>query len=568
MLLIGPYIATVLYALESVVPPPGWIQRGRAPHDHVIDLHIGLYQQNFHLLELSLEEASNPDHERYGKHLSKNEVERLVAPHPLSASLVNDWLSSHGIDKKEVTRSPSGDWIKISLPVVQIEQMIGTEFHVWEHASSRDTVVRTTRYYLPPWLHTHIETIQPTTVFSRWNGMRSKLASYGKPYSLYRDGVSVTNSSGIHTDSEMITVSQLKKIYNATAYIPSATNNSIGITAYLEQYANIDDLRSFYTDQVPEAVPNSSGENNQSKSEAGGEANLDVQFAFGLSYPTPGTLWSTAGRPPFNTSADSQTNTNEPYLDWLRYVLYQEDGDIPLVISTSYGDEEQTVPQSYATRVCKEFAQLGARGISLLFSSGDGGVGDGDPYSSSDCISNDGKNTKMFLPSFPASVTAVGGTTGVPEVAVDFSGGGFSNYFARPSYQTEAVSQYLSNLPQGTYDGLFNSTGRAYPDISAQADYYRVWYQGCPQYFGGTSASAPAVAGFIALLNDARLSKGLSSLGFLNPWLYKNAFHVLNDITSGNNPGCGTQGFNAAIGWDPVTGLGTPNFGKLLEIVT
>ena len=67
-----------------------------------------------------------------------------------------------------------------------------------------------------------------------------------------------------------------------------------------------------------------------------------------------------------------------------------------------------------------------------MFSSGDDGVGGGD------CLSNDGTKTKKFIPNFPAScpfVTTVGGTIRVsPEVAVSFSGGGFSNYFSRPRY--------------------------------------------------------------------------------------------------------------------------------------
>ena len=53
-------------------------------------------------------------------------------------------------------------------------------------------------------------------------------------------------------------------------------------------------------------------------------------------------------------------------------------------------------------------------------------------------------------------------------------------------------------------------------------------------------------------------------LGLLNPFLYQNPT-AFNDITQGNNPGCGTSGFEAAKGWDPVTGLGTPKFGQLLE---
>ena len=63
----------------------------------------------------------------------------------------------------------------------------------------------------------------------------------------------------------------------------------------------------------------------------------------------------------------------------------------------------------------------------------------------------------------------------------------------------------------------------------------------------GTSASAPTVAGLVALLNDARLKRGLSALGFLNPLIYSIGALFpdgFNDITEGNNPGCGTLGFN------------------------
>lgn len=67
------------------------------------------------------------------------------------------------------------------------------------------------------------------------------------------------------------------------------------------------------------------------------------------------------------------------------------------------------------------------------------------------------------------------------------------------------------------------------------------------------------------MINDARLAVGKSPIGFINPTIYSTRFAGLfNDITVGYNPGCGTTGFNATHGWDPVTGLGTPNFPKLL----
>ena len=84
----------------------------------------------------------------------------------------------------------------------------------------------------------------------------------------------------------------------------------------------------------------------------------------------------------------------------------------------------------------------------------------------------------------------------------------------------------------------------------------------------GTSASSPTFASVVALLNDARLNLGMAPLGFLNPFLYSaTGTAALTDITAGNNPGCNTNGFTAVAGWDPVTGLGTPNFAKLLTAV-
>ena len=85
--------------------------------------------------------------------------------------------------------------------------------------------------------------------------------------------------------------------------------------------------------------------------------------------------------------------------------------------------------------------------------------------------------------------------------------------------------------------------------------------------FVDSDPSHQVFAAVVSLLNDARIAAGLSTLGFLNPWLYAKGLEGLNDIIGGNNPGCGTDGFEAVEGWDPVTGLGTPNFGLLKHLV-
>ena len=85
----------------------------------------------------------------------------------------------------------------------------------------------------------------------------------------------------------------------------------------------------------------------------------------------------------------------------------------------------------------------------------------------------------------------------------------------------------------------------------------------------GTSASTPTWAAFITAVNDARIAVGKGPVGWAHPALYSDAFaDAFHDITEGDNFACGTDaelGFVAAPGWDPVTGLGTPDFKKLLD---
>ena len=79
---------------------------------------------------------------------------------------------------------------------------------------------------------------------------------------------------------------------------------------------------------------------------------------------------------------------------------------------------------------------------------------------------------------------------------------------------------------------------------------------GCPSLNGSLTANAQIAAGVISLLNDYLISRGKAPLGFLNPWLYSlpiRGLQGINDITIGSNPGCGTLGFPAAPGWDPVS---------------
>ncbi|EOO00369.1 putative alkaline serine protease protein [Phaeoacremonium minimum UCRPA7] len=157
------------------------------------------------------------------------------------------------------------------------------------------------------------------------------------------------------------------------------------------------------------------------------------------------------------------------------------------------------------------------------------------------------------------------------------SGGGFSNVFPTADYQVGAVQAYLSNVTLGftgysnftnfsdITSGVFNLNGRAYPDVSAIGDRFVTAYDEELYLVGGTSLAAPVWAAIITRINEERLAANKSTVGFINPTLYANP-QVLNDITVGSNPACGSTGFLAAPGWDPVTGLGSPNYPKLLNL--
>ena len=228
--------------------------------------------------------------------------------------------------------------------------------------------------------------------------------------------------------------------------------------------------------------------------------------------------------------------------------------------------------------------KLGIAGTTVIYSSGDYGVAGngGQCCTNARCAggsyNNGGSGT--FNPSFPGTcpyVTSVGATqiasgasVTAPEQACEsiiYSGGGFSNVFPIPSYQISAVKNYFTKFrPKYTATQYNNSQSvRGYPDVSANGANFVVAVDGTLSLVFGTSASAPTFGSLITLINEQRANSGKKSLGFINPTLYANP-SMMNDITTGGNQGCGTSGFSAVDGWDPVTGLGTPNYQKMLSV--
>ncbi|KAL8999536.1 MAG: hypothetical protein Q9169_001624 [Polycauliona sp. 2 TL-2023] len=584
----SPAPLAVLTPLEILrTTPQGWHQGSPPSADQRLRFRIALRQENAYEFEQHVLAISTPDDPKYGQHMSREDLKAMLRPSSDASIAILNWLQAEGVSATSI--EDHGDWINFYVTASEANRIMDTNFYYYTNANSGVQTIRTLRYSVPQGLHQYIHMVQPTTRFGQIAPQRSTIYQHfeiGKSRgSMARYASNQLNTTFCNTT---ITPQCLRDLYHVGNYRGTSRNgNKIGVCGYLEQYARFSDFSNFTARFAPYATRQNftyelingglSSQNDEVDSSV--EASLDVQYAYPLSYPTRAIYYSTGGRGELVPDLDQPSaadNQNEPYLDFLHYILAKPDSELPTTLTTSYGEDEQSVPEPYTNMTCSLFAQLGARGVSVIFSSGDTGPG-------SACQTNDGKNTTRLLPIFPAAcpyVTAVGGTFHVqPEIAIGFSSGGFSDRFPRPAYQDTAVTQYLSKIGD-TFKGLYNPNGRGFPDVAAQAYNFTVIDKGAEIRVGGTSASAPAFAAIVSLLNGARLSRGRKPLGFLNPFIYKYGYKALTDIVDGGSRGCTGRdiysglpapfvpgaGWNATQGWDPVTGYGTPNFATLLRL--
>lgn len=562
-----------------------WTRGPRADPDRRLRLVLAVAQAPTSLLEAELMTVSNPDSSRYGDHLTLNEVTKLAA-RPESATAVAKFLA----DNKIPFEASRGTDFFVLIPTVeQVEKVLETKFHEY-HTEDGRNVVRCEEFSLPKSVSSHIDFISHTTRLPP--RIPRRIRSY-VPFKETEDR-SFFSSSPLNDAIERrspvyfvntTTPDLINMVYNVTSNRVQH-GSSQSVFEYLGQSFSPSDLRSFQSKMnlVGEKMDNIIGPNNATdcvmKPENCNEGNLDVQYIMAVAQHANNTYWS-------------MSDSEEPFLDWVVDVANAT--SIPLVHSISYGAYEVGVTPKILARFDAEIVKLGLRGVTVVVSSGDDGVAN---------FAARGDQTMCgFYPVFPASsphVTTLGATMG-PEIVWGggeiactsdtggsiTTGGGFSKNFPRPRWQDSAVAPYLNN-PLTPASELFNTSGRAYPDIALLGHNYAVAFdfvkpQGLIQV-SGTSASAPVFAAMVTLINDARKAAGRSAVGFLNPALYKlwkgdTDNMLFNDITKGVNNCAAAQededgktditccetGFSATKGYDAVSGLGSINFGMLKD---
>ncbi|KAK6971674.1 family S53 protease-like protein [Favolaschia claudopus] len=536
--------------------PPGFASKGRVSDGHMLTLRFGLASNNIAGLQDKLLSISTPGSRDFRQWLSQDEVnvKEFMAPSTETINAFNTFASVNGLKPSII--SPNGDWVSVTLPVSKANNLFGAAYTNYTHPDLPAPITRTLSISLPAELAGHVEVIHPSTAFTAPVARRVPSRSVSK----HKRNAAAPADCDTSNPKNNITPACLQSLYNIPTTPATHMNNTLLVTGYVEEWAEVDDLQAFLAQFRPDLPSNQTfvttlldgGSNPQGPGIAGPEADLDVQYAAGIASGVPLQFLSVG-----TFESDFPTSV----LDTTTFLASA--AQLPTVVTTSYGLNEEFWGASLATKVCDAFAGISARGVSFLFSSGDGGVSGNH---------DDGVDCGLFITVFPAScpwVTTVGSTIGFnPEVAVNFTGGGFSSIFPTPPYQTTAISNFLKTLPPSfPGNGKFNSTNRAYPDLSLQGMNFLISARGEVGQTAGTSASTPSVAGMVALMNDRLIAEGKPVLGFLNPFLYGNE-GAFNDVVEGHNSGfrcpASSVAFDAAPGWDPVSGLGTPNFPDLL----
>ena len=528
--------------------------------NYTIVLPINLEQSNF--LTSKLLDISNPKSINWRNYLTINEIRNITTPSEIIRQPVLKWLLNYSIDCNDF-----GDSFKCS-------SSIETASNMWNLKLSPKTGKLSGNVHIPNHLENKILFVE---------GLFQKKNIRNIPQ------VQTKSFNKIKPDSGAIGLETLHRLYNFTSKNVSASVGAIeyqGNSGFSQDDINMNDnMNMLKSNNVSNVIGVDSFPDT--------ETQLDLQMQALVANQVDLWFWDDNGW--LLSFATNFFNTK----------------DVPDVISMSWGwaeDDQCSITscgnltsKEYVDRVNMEYVKIGLRGVSILVSSGDAGA---PGRTSENC--DPSRPVNPVMPGSSPWITSVSATfvnasqnkvnwksklcqsngcaSGLDEFPTNFewtdwtTGGGFSIYDKMPMWQTNVTHTYLNQnirLPS-----KFNNQGRAYPDISMIGHNCPVYTSGNLQMVDGTSCSSPVAAGVIAILNSNEKAKGKKSLGFLNPLLYQ-MYHddktIFNDITEGNNycteynccpvrnDSGSNFGFVASDGWDPVTGLGTLNVGKMIE---
>ncbi|NWV00835.1 TPP1 peptidase, partial [Upupa epops] len=366
--------------------PPGWAHAGRVHPGHDVQLTFALRQRGQETLAQLVDAVSDPRSPQYGQFLSLEQLRDLVQPPPAALMAVLAWLQGHGVEQCHSVTTL--DFLECHMPARTAESLLpGAEFH--RYVKGRSSVVRSPLpYTVPTKLAELLDFVGGLHRFPAERVKVDRAQDLGPELEHHQAGRATFHLG--------VTPAVLRQRYNLTGGdVGQLPNNSQACAQFLEQYFHQADLAEFmqlfgsgfaHRSQVDRVI------GHQGRGRAGLEASLDVEYIMSSGANISTWVFSNAGR----------HESQEPFLAWL--LLLSNTSSLPWVHSVSYGDDEDSLSRAYLQRVNIEFMKAAARGLTILFASGDDGAG---------CWRVPGGN-HTFRPSFPASspyVTTVGGTS-------------------------------------------------------------------------------------------------------------------------------------------------------------
>ncbi|SPN99168.1 related to serine protease [Cephalotrichum gorgonifer] len=605
---------------RSPLPPvfsrPGthWKRAGKVSADQVIhiDVSLTLNEKTSENGAKYLQEISDPASAKFGKHLRPSEAAELFTPPLEHVREVAQWLNSSGVTRSRMRLSLDLAHIGFDATAEEAEALFDAEFH--QFASEDGSVhVASDKYSVPERISAYVEFVLPTA--------EGESAATFVPDSveveLPDDGDALrTRATGDGVDCfKYMTPHCLRKLYNiddGEGVTPHPDNTFGFFTPSFSTWIS-EEMKTFFArfeprikNPDPIVMPINGGYRffDADLINFNLEPHLDYQYGMAIAYPQPVINIQVGDQVQVGNLNTMLAAFDKDYctaLDDEFDPIYPSEGGYnssdcgthtpPRVIGIAYAWNEAQFSDTYVKRQCLEFLKLALQGVTVVTGSADRGTAD----QLNTCIDPEtgetGPEVGHFSSVFPAScpwVTAVGATQLRPtgnqtwnedtpfpgEESLDYqgttSGGGFSRAFPAPWYQAGQTKAYLKSTPSAQElgeKGYFDGRGRGYPDLSALGLNYLIRTNGALRAVRGTSASVPLVAGMFAKINQARLEAGKGTIGFVNPVLYTLGKKGFRDVTVGANEGCGVdKAFETAAGWDAVTGLGSPDYAKLLDL--
>ncbi|KAJ7902510.1 subtilisin-like protein [Mycena olivaceomarginata] len=560
-------VALVAFAIgvHSAPPPAGWSLHRRADPDALIPLKFSLAQSNLDKLENFLLDIADPRSPNYGQHWSPARVKETFRPSQETIETVRGWLTQDaGIHADKIQLAPSGDILQLDVTIAEAESLLRAEYYVY--SDDEDGSVRVgchDGYTLPDHVSKHVDLVWPTVHF-------------GGPRSISRRSESVSPSSRFGRESgastipiknlaalaesgcdTSVTLDCLRELYNFDFTPVSGDVNTIGFGANVYRPSDLNlFFNSFRTDQVghtPTLISVEGGDPTVSGSV--GESSLDIELIMGLLGPGQNLSLYQVAQPKASLDPTDELTCGTRWLVLLGFPCITDCGNKPAtnVISISYHfnpDLNDPSISPVVQRQCAEIGKLTLTGITIIASSGDGGVA----YSQShECllpsgVLSAGNPNGSFVGQLPASwyvfilVSDISPSSRIPSL---FQFPPFIAYHnfplglaptklrnQRPTSRLEEAFRTTSLGLRGRTQAVQNYLDNFVPDYACLG-FQQVW-TGVPRRFGqraaafvhsgGTSASAPIFASVIAAVNDARIAAGKSTVGFINPALYSDAF--------------------------------------------